>query len=209
MKITVAGEELVLLAERAVYWPAKKTLLVADVHWGKSETFRGHGIFVPDGVFESDLERLSCALERCDATRLMVLGDLVHAKAGLTEEVESRITQWRENNPVEFHLIRGNHDKMQMPQSWNIEVHDGSIVEGPFMFSHEPERATGVYVWGGHIHPMAKIVGRGDSIRLPCFYIGQHVGALPAFSEFTRGVTVRRAKGEKLYAIVEGHILAV
>jgi hypothetical protein len=36
----VAGEKLGLFAERAIYWPARSTLLVADPHFGKAATFR-------------------------------------------------------------------------------------------------------------------------------------------------------------------------
>jgi len=35
----VAGERLVLLAERAAYWERARTLLVADPHFGKAAAF--------------------------------------------------------------------------------------------------------------------------------------------------------------------------
>jgi len=41
---TVRGEELLLLPQRALWWPAQKTLLVADLHFGKAATLRAHGI---------------------------------------------------------------------------------------------------------------------------------------------------------------------
>ncbi|MEZ4467584.1 MAG: hypothetical protein R3F43_24855 [bacterium] len=42
--LEVAGEVLWLLPERALYWPAAGVLAVADLHWGKAETFQQHGV---------------------------------------------------------------------------------------------------------------------------------------------------------------------
>ena len=37
---SVAGEQLLLLGERAVYWERTRTLFVADPHFGKAAAFR-------------------------------------------------------------------------------------------------------------------------------------------------------------------------
>jgi len=42
-----AEAEVVLLPERAVWWPATRTLLVADLHLGKCETLRANGAPMP------------------------------------------------------------------------------------------------------------------------------------------------------------------
>ena len=34
--VQLAGEELWLLPEKAIYWPAQQALLIADVHFGKA-----------------------------------------------------------------------------------------------------------------------------------------------------------------------------
>ena len=209
IRIELKNQQIELLPERAVHWVDKSTLLVADVHWGKTETFRARGIPLPDGVFSSDLLRLSAALKRSGAKRLVVLGDLVHARDGLTEEVRASVERWRKEHPVELVLVRGNHDTMRMPSSWEIEEVDDVLTEGPFTLSHEPVRTKGSYVWGGHIHPMVRLVGRGDSLRLACFHIGEHVGALPAFSEMTRGLNVRRGKGDRIFVPVEDRVIEV
>lgn len=80
--IEIAGEELELLPERAIHWPARRTLFVADTHWGKAATLRAYSIPVPMGGTDDDLERLSRALEKTDARRLIVLGDALHAREG-------------------------------------------------------------------------------------------------------------------------------
>ena len=76
------GVLLTLLPERAVWWGAEKTLLIADPHFGKAAAFRFAGIPVPETSHEDDLERLSHLLMRTDAQRLVILGDFLHAKTG-------------------------------------------------------------------------------------------------------------------------------
>jgi hypothetical protein len=71
METEVAGERVVLLAERALFRPATGELLVADAHWGKAATFRAAGIAVPGGTTADGLARLDSALERTGADEIV------------------------------------------------------------------------------------------------------------------------------------------
>jgi uncharacterized protein len=211
MAVNVAGEALTLLAERAVFWPARASLLVADLHWGKTETFRAHGIALPDGTLGGDLGRLASALDRTHARRVIVLGDLVHHATGITPALVEHIADFRRRRAVEFWLVRGNHDKHSIvfPEAWGLRVIEHELADGPFLLRHEPVPAAGRYVWAGHLHPQVRLVGRGDALTLPCFHLGRDVGVLPAFSEFTGGVLMRRRPGERTFALVEGRVIEV
>ena len=44
------GVELQLLAGKAAWWPAERTLLVADAHIGKAVSFRRLGVPVPEAT---------------------------------------------------------------------------------------------------------------------------------------------------------------
>ena len=79
MRVTLHGEAVELLPEKAVYWPREETLLVADLHLGKPDTFLAAGIAVPRDTAVADLATLTRLLERTAALRLVVLGDLLHA----------------------------------------------------------------------------------------------------------------------------------
>ena len=50
LNVHVAGEDLLLLPEKAVYWPAEQMLIVADIHFGKAASFRALGVPVPRGT---------------------------------------------------------------------------------------------------------------------------------------------------------------
>jgi hypothetical protein len=80
VQLELAGEPVRLLPERALFWQAACALVVADVHWGKAAAFRSAGIPIPGGATRQDLDRLDQAVARTGARRLVVLGDLFHAK---------------------------------------------------------------------------------------------------------------------------------
>lgn len=203
----VAGEEVTLLGERALWWPAARTLVAADLHWGKTETFHAFGLPVPGGILADDLGRLDRALDRTGAERLLVLGDLVHGR--LHASTVARIAAWRARRSLSFVLVRGNHDRHapRMPAEWRVEDVHGVLREGPFAFVHEPAPTPGAYTWAGHLHPVLALRGRADRLRLPCFHVSAELGVLPAFGAFTGGTPVRPAPSDRLFVVVEDAVV--
>ncbi len=135
------GEHLQLCAERAVWWPVRQTLLIADPHFGKAAAFRAAGIPVPDGGTAADLARLTRLIERVGASRLVILGDLFHARSGRSIETMTAIGAWRRQHArLDIVLIRGNHDRLAgaPPDEWRFACPGESWVEGLFRFAHEP-----------------------------------------------------------------------
>src|SRR5215207_6184828 len=123
LNIELEGERLALLPERAVWWEGRQTLLAADLHWGKAAAFRAAAIPVPEATTGSDLERLTRAIEQTGARRLVLLGDLIHARSGRTRRMLEAVEVWREQHPgLELLLVRGNHDRSSgdPPQNWRI-----------------------------------------------------------------------------------------
>ncbi len=84
------GERVQLYAERALYWPAGRTLFVADVHLGKTAAFRAGGVALPGGATAANLERLSwpspeSACSRCHGRRVAFNSATVPARAAACE----------------------------------------------------------------------------------------------------------------------------
>jgi len=209
--VEVRGESLLLLPERAVYWPSQSALLVADLHWGKDEAFRRQGSPLPQGVLKSDLSRLQRCIEQCGARRVVILGDLIHNRDGVSEGVVAEVAAWRKANPIAMTLIPGNHDRhlRQLPPGFDIEVAPAALALGRLVLTHDPtreDRAGGDYVVGGHIHPVFRVRSRNDQIRLPCFHIGMNHALLPAFSEFAGGFMVTAKKGDQIY-VTDGRVV--
>jgi hypothetical protein len=112
VEIEWGGERLALLPDRAAWLPEHRTLLVADVHLGKSASFRAMGVPVPEAVTGRDLARLSALLGATGAVRLIVLGDLVHDQTAMLDRTCDAVRAWRASwAGVEVDLIPGNHDR--------------------------------------------------------------------------------------------------
>jgi uncharacterized protein len=210
---TLAGEAVTLLPEKAIYWPGERTLFVADVHWGKAAAFRALSVPVPGGTTTADLERLSRALDRTQAERLVVLGDLLHARAGRQPETLAAISAWRNGRPeLSILLVRGNHDESagDPPVDWRIEVVDEPYLIQPFALRHYPDPSDLGYVLAGHVHPAAYLSGRGgQGLRLPCFLCGPQVAILPAFSSFAGAKVVQPTSADSLYVVAEDEVIPI
>lgn len=217
-EVEIGGAALRLLPERAVYFAAVGALLVADVHLGKAHSFRRLGVPVPEGTTEGTLARLARAIEVTGARHVVVLGDLLHAALATAtsrgEATRSAVASWRRARPaLRFTLVRGNHDARagDPPAEWGVAVVDEPWPLGPFTLRHEPRADdAGRYVLAGHVHPALHLSGRGPGrVRLPCFHFGARVGVLPAFGEFTGGVGVRTAPGDRLFAVADDEVREV
>ena len=97
-QIELSGEQLVLLPERAIYWPAQSTLIVSDLHIGKAAAFRAAGVPVPEQTTAAMLDRLTNAVERTGAKTILCLGDLLHAPSGRTPAALEAVSTWRDQH---------------------------------------------------------------------------------------------------------------
>jgi len=209
----VAGEELVLLAEKAMYWPARSTLFVADFHLGKAAAFRRAGIPMPSGTTSENVERLARALDKTGARKVVFLGDFLHAADSKAPRTLRRFGEWRSARAkVELTLVRGNHDKKagDPPEAWDMRCIEAGEAFGPFVLNHEPGASRGGYALSGHIHPAVRLSACGEgSLRLPCFWFGARYGVLPAFGAFTGTAEVSPKKGDQVFVVAEEEVLQV
>lgn len=213
--VRAQGHEFELLPCRTAYWRAKRTLLVADVHLGKSEAFQRAGVPMPSGAMHEALDRLGRVIAETRAERVLVLGDLLHAPAGITASMVEAVRAWRSRVSVRMQVVSGNHDRdiEHVAKVWDMELLGESHAEDGVGFVHDPDSAAaeraGGFVWAGHVHP-AITMGRGKtSVKLACFVMSEHVGVLPAFSLFTSGATVAARRGGRVFACAGEEIVEV
>ena len=212
LSLTFGGVNLALMPERAVFRPDARTLYVADTHWGKTATFRASGIAVPAGTTAADFARLTAAVRRTRAERLVVLGDLLHARRGRREAaLLSTVAAWRaENAGLQVDLIEGNHDRAagRPDPAWEIAVLPDPTSDPPLVLKHYPDPNPAGPVLAGHEHPAVRLVGPGGAkLKLPCFRVGREVLTLPAFSAFADGGSIRPAADERICIIAEGEVI--
>lgn len=213
LAIDIAGAEIWLLADKAAYYPAKATLLIADAHFGKAAAYRSLGQPVPHGTTQTNLQRLNALLADYPCQHLIFLGDFLHAPESHAAETLAALHRWREqHSTMPITLIRGNHDKRagDPPSSLRINVVPEPLMLGPFALQHEPDPHPTQVVLAGHVHPSYRLFGRGrQRLRLPCFYVLPHMAILPAFGEFTGGMNIERAQDSRVYVVGDGAIWEV
>jgi DNA ligase-associated metallophosphoesterase len=213
-EITWNTEVLVLLPERAVFWPRRGALVVADLHLGKGATFRAAGVPVPE-VVEADLDILDSLIDRHRPSRVVIAGDLLHAAAGRTPAVVEPLAAWRERHAgIDMVLVRGNHDLRAgdppelvgiraVPEPFTIEPDD------PIGIGHCPEKCAGsdYPVICGHLHPSVTLSDRHSALRAPCFWVTERALVMPAFGRFTGFRDVQPRQGDRVFVVGDGEVL--
>ena len=214
VSVELAGETLELHPERCMWWAKEKTLLVSDIHLGKSAHFRKNGIAIPRDVNASSLNRLENLIGQYEPQRLLEIGDRFHSE--LNEEwndFRGWLTRiFTAHGLAEFRLVEGNHDvlpdaafeglKVQRSARWSL---------GPFDFVHDPMdfqrvRTPGRIGVAGHLHPAIRLAGKArQQLRLPGWWFrSQHqILVMPNFGTFT-GSSVVDVKAEDQFWICTG-----
>lgn len=200
--------------ERSLFWEKQNTLIVADLHLGKTGHFRKSGIAVPQSIYKADLQRLISQLYLFKAERLIIVGDFTHST--INKELELFL-RWRNDfSLLQIDLVKGNHDILsdRWYENANIKVHEWDLLIDGFNFRHEDkrikreEREKTVYTFSGHVHPSILLRGQGrQSLRFPCFFFSNDYCILPAFSRFTGSFKVQPGKGDIIYVITEKEII--
>jgi uncharacterized protein len=213
LAIALAGEEVVLCAEKALYWPRARKLFVADVHFGKAAVFRARGVPVPHGTTSENLARLDRLIAELAPQALVFLGDFLHGREARNADTLAALRAWRAAHPrLALVLVRGNHDAHagDPPPELALEIVGEPHLEAPFALCHHPGETPAAYTLAGHLHPAWMLRGpTGESLRLPCFWIRPGCAVLPAFGAFTGMLEIERDAGDRVYLIGGERIFAV
>lgn len=209
LEVQVQNESLLFLPQKAIYWISEKTLVLSDIHLGKTEHFRKNGIAVPMESQVQDVTRLSELVSSTGAQRVIIAGDMFHSQEN--NAVES-FSHWRELHPsLELHLVLGNHDIIGADKYYQIGliVHESTFDLGPFLISHDEIENPEKFYMHGHIHPSIRLErkGRNKSLRLPCFCQDNCRLILPSFGSFTGRHDITKSGFSQVYVIVENQVI--
>ena len=208
--LSLGGQLLSLLPQKAAFLPESHTLLVADAHIGKAVSFRKLGVPVPRGTTSETLAVLTGLVAHLSVRRIVFLGDFLHSARSHAASTLGAVARWREAHAaLELTLVRGNHDDRagDPPLSLGIECVDEPLLIGGLALCHHPQARAEGYVLAGHLHPCVHLGGRAhDRLRLPCFWFGRALGVLPAFGAFTGMHGIRASTGERVFVVGEGAV---
>lgn len=184
-------ERLMLDPAGAVFWPARKMLVVADLHFEKASSLAARGALLPPYDTKATLERLVRLVRLYRPEKVIALGDSFHDGGGcarLAQEDRARIDALAAQ--AAFVWITGNHDPH--PSGLPGEAVAECRV-GPFVFRHQAlaRAVPGEVELSGHFHPKASIESRAKRISRPCFVTDAARLMLPAFGAYTGGLDVR------------------
>lgn len=202
IELQVAGEALLLLPEKAIYWPRERMLIIADIHFGKAAAFRALGVPVPRGTTSENLAGLDALVACHEARQVAFLGDFLHARAAHASSTQLAMLAWRQRHPdLALTLVRGNHDLHagDPAAALGMVLVDEPHAIGPFAFCHHPGVDAPGYGLAGHVHPVYVLATRFDALRLPCFVVGTQGLILPSFGAFTGGHAVKPGPGDRIY----------
>lgn len=193
------GAELIADPRGVLLWPARRTLVVADLHLEKGSGFARRGVLLPPYDSAATLAQLAAAVAVHAPERVIALGDSFHDSAAGERLAEPDRQCLRAlTGTCEWIWIAGNHDP-EPPADWGGRVL-GELVDGPLLFRHE---AAGTPVPGevsGHYHPKARVRLRARSLSGRCFATDGRRLVLPAFGAFTGGLDVLQPDLRRLFA---------
>lgn len=201
--------DLTLLPEGAAFLVSSRTLVVADVHLGKSATFRARGLPVPEGDTTRDLQRLLSLARKSGAAEVVIAGDLFHAPAGITRELECELARFIADLGMPVTLVAGNHDLKLRTLPASLRGLPHLDLGGTIRVIHDPAHAAGERMHvSGHLHPVVRIPdGRRRSLRFPCFLFRGNTLVLPAFGSFTGGAIMRKQPGDRFFLTLRERVV--
>ncbi len=188
--VGVFGVVFEAFCEGVLWWADERLLAVADLHLEKGSAFARRGQFVPPYDTGATLQRLAGVIERLRPRTVVALGDSFHDDGG-AERLSPRDRLSLATLQVErqWIWIAGNHDPCGPVGLTGEPMVELSI--GRITFRHEPGQASPDGEVAGHLHPSARVFGRGKSVRRRCFVGDGHRLILPAFGAYTGGLDIR------------------
>lgn len=186
--IALGGVDFLADASGALFEPDTRSLIVADCHFEKGSAFTRRGHVIPPFDTQDTLIRLEALVQRFRPKMLVSLGDGFHdrqARARLSDDDVGRLSNLARK--AELIWVAGNHDPEPIE---NLPGHSVTeLVIGAVTLRHEPGGA-GDFEIAGHLHPAAKIAGRGRAVRRRCFVSDSRRCILPAFGAYTGGLNI-------------------
>jgi len=189
--IALNGAELVADPSGALYWPAERTLIVADLHLEKASSYAARGVPLPPYDTRATLAALRTAVRRHAPERVICLGDSFHDAGGPARlDASDAAALGAAIRAVrEWIWVAGNHDPAPPPCLGGRVVSDG-LALGPLLFRHAAAfEATSGEV-SGHYHPKASVAVRGRRVTGRCFVADGRRLVMPAFGALAGGLDV-------------------
>jgi uncharacterized protein len=199
--ITLCGENLTPDSLGALYWRARETLIVSDLHFEKGSSFAARGVMLPPYDTRTTLMRLAALVKKYTPACIISLGDAFHDREAETrmdaQDADALQALLRQ---TDWLWILGNHDPAPSARFVAATAHEKQI--GPLIFRHEPQAGLAPGEIAGHLHPCARVAAEGRMLRRRCFAVGGEDNqrlVMPALGAYTGGLNVLDAAYTPLF----------
>lgn len=199
LAMPIHGLDVVLRPSGALWSPAHRALIVADLHFEKGSAYGARGQMLPPYDTRETLTRLEREVAVAAPDLLVFLGDSFHdaaAEARLDSEDADRLAALATGRTLAW--VVGNHDA-DGPRGLPGEVVDTLALDA-LLLRHEPLPGRQPGEAAGHLHPAARVAGRGGRVRRRCFITDGERVILPAFGAYAGGLNVRDQTFAGLFA---------
>jgi DNA ligase-associated metallophosphoesterase len=194
--ILVAGVALAADPAGACFWPEENLLIVADLHLEKGSSFAQRGVLLPPYDTAATLGRLNLLIAHYAPRLVVALGDSFHDRKGskrLADSDHAMLAALQRGR--EWLWIAGNHDPG--PTRGVGGSFAKTLAVGVLTFRHEPTTCEGEVA--GHLHPVARIVQRGQIVSRRCFATDGRQLVMPALGSYAGGLNVRHAAFTEIF----------
>jgi len=206
VRFSFCSQELMAQPQGALFWPARRALLVADLHLEKASWFARLGQMLPPYDSIATLADLTALAVSTGAEEIWCLGDSFHDRHGCDRlPARARDLLTTLTGATKWTWITGNHDPGIADHCGGVIVEEASV-DG-LLLRHEADPAESRPELSGHFHPKLRIHHRGRQISRRCFVATESKLILPAFGSLTGGLDaghpeIVRAVGPKAEALV-------
>jgi DNA ligase-associated metallophosphoesterase len=185
-----------------LYWPEEQAIVIADMHLEKGSSYAARGVLLPPYDTAATLARLGEILARYRPRAVIALGDSFHDRGG---PARIRAADWVELRRLQrgrdWIWIAGNHDPDPVEGVGGCSA--AALAIGPLVFRHEPEAGASGGEIAGHLHPVARVGGRGRTLSRRCFASDGKRMVMPAFGAYAGGLNVRDRAFASVFGALE------
>lgn len=202
LHLHVRGELFTPLPQGALWWESQRTLIVSDLHLEKGSSYARRGQLLPPYDTGATLKLVEGLVDELDPDRVISLGDSFHdprAEERLVPADRLRIRTLTAR--TDWIWVEGNHDPDPPAHLGGRGTKELRIAD--CIFRHEPTGEQGELA--GHLHPVARVAGRGRSVRRKCFVTDGERIILPSLGTFTGGLNVLDPAISRYFA--SGHMV--
>lgn len=206
VRFSFCSVDLLALPQGALYWPARRALLVADLHFEKASWFARFGQMLPPYDSIATLTDLTALVTATGAKEVWCLGDSFHDARGCERlPQQARDMLLALTGTTRWTWITGNHDAGMADHCGGTLMEEAEI-DG-LVLRHEADSRDPRPELSGHYHPKLRLNLRGRSVARRCFVAGPSKLILPAFGALTGGLDaghpeIVRAMGGRAEALI-------